>query len=554
MTTAGASETTGTRQSVLELDAVVIGAGFGGMYALYKLRELGFSIRGFETGDDFGGTWYWNRYPGARCDVESLCYQYTFDADLVKGWEWGERYAAQPEIERYVAFVSDRLDLRKDFQFETRVTSATWEEEAARWRVETDRGDVVSARFVISAAGCLSARNIPGFDGVDSFEGETYHTGAWPKEGADLIGKRVGVIGTGSSGVQSIPEIAAQASHLYVFQRTANYSVPAGQTRLDPELQRERKEHIAEWRTEAMASHAGIPWAPAERSALEDTDEELRAAYDARWGAGGALTFLSVHNDVFSNIDANERVCDYARSKIRAIVNDPETAELLCPKQLPIGAKRFLVDTNYFETYNRDNVTLVDVSDQPIERITAKGLVTGGKEYELDVIVFATGYDAVTGPLMRIDIRGRNGLELRDVWKDGPRTYLGLQVAGFPNLFTITGPLSPSVLASMMMAIEQHVDWVADCLVHMREHQLDTIEAIEEAQDAWGQHAQEVVQDTVFVKANSWYLGANIPGKPRVFMPYVAGLGHYKERCDEVVANGYEGFELRKLEAPLPVS
>ncbi len=531
---------------VLYLDAVVIGAGFGGMYTVYKLRQVGFSVRGFERGTDFGGTWYWNRYPGARCDIESLSYQYAFEPELARNWEWTERYAQQPEIERYVQYAAAQLDLRKDFEFSTSVIAAVFDEAAHRWRVETDRGQILFAQFVVAATGCLSTQNVPDLPGLNSFTGEAYHTGAWPKDGVDLTGKRVGVIGTGSSGVQSIPKIAEVASQLYVFQRTAQFSVPAGQSVLDPEKQRRRREDIIEWREQAMMSFGGLPeMVFPERSALEDSDEELRRKYDERWGIGGALDFLTVHNDVLFNEDANARVSEYVRSKIREIVKDPKTAELLCPT-IPIGVKRFLVDTNYFETYNRENVGLVDIHERPIERITPKGIVTGGREYELDVIVFATGFDAMTGPLLQIDIRGRNGLSLREAWQAGPRTLLGLEVAGFPNLLMVSGPLSPSVLAVMTIGIEQQVDWIADCLLYMRSQGLDSIEANATAQDEWVEHTQDFVRGTMRMRVDSWYVGANIPGKPRVFMVYTGGLGTYKGHCDEAAAHGYAGFEFSR--------
>lgn len=537
-------------EGVSQLDALVIGAGFGGMYALYKLRQLGFTVRGFERGAGFGGTWYWNRYPGARCDIESVSYQFAFEPELARNWEWTERYAQQPEIERYAQYVADSLDLAKDFEFSTSIVAAAFDETAQRWRVETDGGDVVWAQFIVSATGCLSTRNTPDFPGLETFEGETYHTGSWPKEGVDLTGKRVAVIGTGSSGVQSIPKIAEEADHLYVFQRTAQYSVPAGQSTLDPAKQQRRRDEIVQWREAAFKSFGGLPdMVRSTRSVMEDSDDELRRKYDERWGIGGALDFLTVHSDVGLNEEANARVSEYVREKIRAIVKDPETAELLCPK-IPIGIKRFLVDTNYFDTYNRDNVTLVDVHDRPIERITTKGIVANGVEYELDVIVFATGFDAMTGPLLQIDIQGREGISLRDTWKDGPRTLLGFQVAGFPNLFMVSGPLSPSVLSVMTIGIEQQVDWIADCLVYMRDRDLATIEADTDAQNEWVDHTQDLVRGTMRMKVDSWYLGANIPGKPRVFMVYTGGFGVYTARCNEAAANGYTGFDFATASAP----
>jgi cyclohexanone monooxygenase len=528
-------------------DVVVIGAGFAGMYALHKMRDvLGLRTRVYETGDGVGGTWYWNRYPGARCDVESLDYSYTFDEELYKGWSWSERYATQPEIERYANYVADTLDLRRDIQFETRVTAAHWDEGAARWTVRTDRGDEVTCRYVLAGTGCLSAWQVPSFPGLETFEGDHYHTGQWPKEGVDLSGKRVGIVGTGSSGVQSIPVIAQQAEHLTVFQRTANYSLPAGQATLADGVEEQRKASLPAWREAAWQAQAGTPTrGVTDRSVLEDSREEAFARFEENWGVGGGFTLLGLYNDLTMSEEANTVIADFVREKIRAIVQDPATAERLCPDDHPFGTKRLILDTEYFETYNRDNVSLVSVKHNPIATITPKGIrLEDGSEHELDVIVFATGFDAMTGALTRIDIRGRDGLSIGEAWAEGPKTYLGLQVVGFPNLFTITGPGSPSVLCSMIFAIEQHVDWLADCITHLAEHGHDTIEAQPDAQEAWVAHVNEVASRTLYPKANSWYLGANIPGKARVFMPYVGGMPAYKAKCDEVVANGYEGFTL----------
>jgi cyclohexanone monooxygenase len=529
------------------LDVVVIGAGFAGMYALHKMRDvLGLSTRVFETGDGVGGTWYWNRYPGARCDVESLDYSYTFDEELYKGWTWSERYATQPEIERYANYVADTLDLRRDISFETRVTAAHYDEGSARWTVETDRGDRVTCDYVLAGTGCLSAWQVPAFPGVETFQGEHYHTGQWPKDGVDLAGKRVGIIGTGSSGVQSIPVLAEQSQHLTVFQRTPNFSLPAGQATLPEGVADARKAAIKEWREAAWLAQAGTPTrGVTNRSVLEDTREAAFARFEENWGIGGGFTLLGLYNDLTMKEESNAVIADYVRDKIRGIVQDPETAEALCPKDHPFGTKRLILDTNYFETYNRDNVDLVDVRANPIATITPKGIrLEDGTEHELDVIVFATGFDAMTGALTRIDIRGRDGLTMGEAWAEGPKTYLGLQVAGFPNFFTITGPGSPSVLCSMIFAIEQHVDWIADCITYLREHGHATIEASEPAQTAWVEHVNEVASKTLYPKANSWYLGANIPGKARVFMPYVGGMPAYKAKCDEVAANGYDGFVL----------
>jgi len=527
-----------------QLDAVIVGAGFAGLYMLHRLRQGGFSARVIEAGSDVGGTWYWNRYPGARCDIESLEYQYGWDADLPREWKWSERYATQPEILRYVQYVAEKFDLRRDIQFETRVTEALFAETTNRWKVATDRGDRLTATYCIMATGCLSAARVPDFNGLDSFEGEWYHTGYWPHEGVDFSGKRVGVIGTGSSAIQSIPLIAEQAKHLTVFQRTANFSVPARNRPLDHELESELIEDYVEFRRKARETQGGIALRMAnEKSALEVDEEERRQEFEKRWEIGG-FAIGGAYNDLVINKEANETAAEFVRSKIREIVKDPEVAELLCPKDYPFATKRLCVDTNYFETFNRDNVTLVDVKNSPIEEITPKGVRVGDTDYEFDAIMFATGFDAMTGALSKIDIRGRGGLALKEKWEHGPRTYLGIQVAGFPNLFTITGPGSPSVLSNMIVSIEHHVDWVTDCVEYLRERELATIEPTVEAEDAWVDHVNVVAGATLMPLANSWYIGANVPGKPRVFMPYVGGLGNYVQRCAQVAENGYEGFAL----------
>jgi cyclohexanone monooxygenase len=535
-----------------EFDVVVIGAGFAGMYALHKFRDqLDLSTIAFETGDGVGGTWFWNRYPGARCDVESIDYCYTFSPEMHAGWSWSERYATQPEIERYANYVADYLELRKDIEFETRVKSAHFDEDESVWRIETDKGDRVTCKYLVSGVGCLSAWQVPEFPGLEAFKGETYHTGTWPKEGVDFSGKRVGIIGTGSSGVQSIPVIAETAKQLTVFQRTANYSLPAGQTWLAPEVQEERRKKLQEWREAATDSFAGIPSrVVTNRSVLEDSREEAFSLFEGNWGLGGGFQLLGLYNDLTLNEEANSVVADYVRSKIREAVKDPETADALCPNDHPLGTKRLILDTNYFDTYNQDHVKLVNVRKNPLQTMTETGLrLEDGTEYELDVIIFATGFDAMTGPLTRIDLRGRGGVSITEAWEAGPKTFLGLQVAGFPNLFTITGPGSPSVLCSMIWAIEHHVDWIADCITHLRENGLETIEATTEAQEAWIEHVNAVAFKTLYPKANSWYMGANIPGKPRVFMPYVGGFPQYKSKCDESVAAGYEGFILTESAA-----
>ncbi|MGE3073283.1 MAG: flavin-containing monooxygenase [Dehalococcoidia bacterium] len=536
---------TAVTDSPRTLDAVVVGAGFAGLYQLLRLRRDGFSAQVIEAGDGVGGTWYWNRYPGARCDIESMEYQYGFDPELPLEWNWSERYATQPEILQYVNHVADKFDLRRDIKFNTRVTSAHFDEKSNRWLIKTDAGDSYSAKYCIMATGCLSSFRVPEFPGLDTFKGDWYHTGAWPHEGVDFAGKTVGIIGTGSSGIQSIPQIAKQAKHLTVFQRTANFSVPAHNGPIDAEYKQRLLKDYPAFRQTARASASGIVReAPPEKSALAVSPEEREREFQARWDIGG-FAIGGAFIDLLINADANELAADFVRHKIRETVKDPATAELLCPKDYPFATKRLCVDTEYFETYNRDNVKLVDVKNNPVTSITESGLkLANGTEYNFDVIVFATGFDAMTGALSKIDIRGRDGLKLTDKWEHGPRTYLGLQSAGFPNLFTITGPGSPSVLTNMIVSIEQHVDWITDCLEYLREHEVATIEATKEAEDQWVEHVNQVADLTLYPRANSWYIGANVPGKPRVFMPYIGGLNLYSQKCEQVAENDYEGFAL----------
>jgi cation diffusion facilitator CzcD-associated flavoprotein CzcO len=525
-------------------DAIVVGAGISGMYMLHRLRELGLSARVFEAGSGAGGTWYWNRYPGARCDVESLDYSYSFSPELEQEWEWTERYPTQPEILRYLNHVADRFDLRRDIQFNTRVEHARYDQTDGCWHIQSDDGMQYVTRYCIMAVGCLSAPNRPDFEGLETFTGCWYHTGLWPHEGVDFSGLRVGVIGTGSSAIQAIPQIAKQAEHLYVFQRTPNYSVPAQNAPLDPERQREVKADYPARRQKARMSRAGIALDPPQQSALEVTPEERNRVFEAGWQRGGVGALNATFNDLAINPEANETVAQFVRDKIAQIVREPATAELLTPRDYPFGTKRLCVDIEYFQTYNRPNVTLVDVRSAPIQQITPLGLRTANAEYVLDAIVFATGYDAMTGPLFAIDIQGCQGQTLKAKWAAGPRTYLGLATAGFPNLFMITGPGSPSVLSNMVVSIEQHVEWITDCLRFLEAHGYAAIEATIQAEDAWVQHVNEVANRTLYPRANSWYMGANIPGKPRIFMPYVGGVGNYRQKCDEVAVNEYEGFHL----------
>ena len=527
-----------------EIDAIVVGAGFGGMYMLHKLRELGVSVQGFEAGTDVGGTWYWNRYPGARCDIPSLAYSYTWSEALRDDWRWTEKYAAQPEILSYASHVADRFELRPMIAFETRVLSAHFDEAADRWTVLTDRGDEVSARWLIMATGCLSTPRAPDIPGVGSFAGATYHTGAWPREGADFTGQRVAVIGTGSSGIQSIPQIAAQAERLTVFQRTPNFSIPARNTALtDADIAAFQAAYPAYL---AMVKGPGLGFGGASTEVPLPDDEDQRRRYEELWAIGGA-GFLSAWGNLLTSLEVNDRAAGFVRDKIAGVVSDPETARHLQPRDHPIGTKRICVDIDYYETYNRPNVELVNLRETPIEAIEPHAVRTSAATYAVDAIVFATGFDAMTGALLAIDIQGADGLEFRQAWAEGPKAYLGLAVAGFPNLFVITGPGSPSVLSNMINSIEHHVEWIAGCVAHMREHGFTRIAADAGTQEDWVAHVRAVADQTLFPRAASWYMGANIPGKPRVFMPYI-GAG-YRQKCADVAAAGYEGFELSGTQA-----
>ncbi len=531
-----------TSVKVRELDAVVVGAGFAGMYMLHRLRGQGLAVQVIERGDGVGGTWYWNRYPGARCDVQSMEYSYQFDEALQQEWKWSERFSPQPEILAYANHVADRFDLRRDIQFETSVVAAHFDEATLRWRVETDAGEVFLARFCIMATGCLSSWNVPDFPGLDDFEGECFHTGRWPHEEVDFSGKRVAVIGTGSSGIQAIPVIAQQAAELFVFQRTANFSVPARNGPLDPDYERGVKVDYANFRERNAMQAGGLDTKPNEISALAVGDEERAEVYEDRWRDGG-LPFLSAFNDLALDRASNDTAADFVRQKIGEIVDDLAVAEQLCPDNT-IGCKRPCVDTNYYATFNLPHVHLVDIRETGITEITAKSVRAGDRAVEVDSLVLATGYDAMTGALAAIDIRGRGELPLTEKWAEGPKTYLGLGVAGFPNLFIITGPGSPSVLSNMIPSIEQHVNWIADCIAYLDEKGLALIEADPDAEAAWGAHVNDVASLTLYTTGcNSWYQGANIPGKPRVFMPYI-GFPPYVEKCNEVAAKGYEGFRL----------
>jgi cation diffusion facilitator CzcD-associated flavoprotein CzcO len=527
-------------------DALIIGAGFSGMYQLYCLRDrLGLNVKVLEAADGVGGTWYWNRYPGARCDSESHSYCYTFSKELLETWEWSERYPGQPEIMRYLNHVADRFDLRRDIKLGTRVTGAQYDAKANRWQVTTGNGDELTAKFLITAVGCLSTANVPKIPGLENFKGRWVHTGQWPHEGVDFAGKRVGQIGTGSTGIQAVPVIAETAGHLTVFQRTANYSVPARNVPLTPEFQRYVRENHEDIRDVTHATTNGHPFTIVDRSVFDVSADERKRLYEAAWEKGG-LQFRTTFRDLTVDKAANDTAAEFLKQKIRDTVADPVTAEKLADIDHPYAAKRPPIDTNYFEAFNRENVSLVDVRSDPIEAITPTGVrLTSGAEHSLDIIVFATGFDAMTGPLLALNIQGRDALPLAKAWEAGPLNYLGLQVAGFPNLFTITGPGSPSVLCNMPVPIEQHCEWISDCIAHMRDHKLERIEAEPEACERWVEHVNVAANATLLPFANhSWYLGANVPGKPRVFMPYAGGMARYRQHCADIAAKGYEGFKL----------
>lgn len=526
----------------VDVDVVVVGAGFAGLYLLHKLRGFGFSAKGFETGDDVGGTWYWNRYPGARCDIQSTDYSYSFDPELEKEWTWSEKYAAQPEILRYVDHVATKYDLRRDIRFSTSIESAAWDEDNHRWQLTTSQGDTVLARHYVMATGCLSQPKQIDIEGAENFKGEVYSTSRWPHEGVDMTGKRVAVIGTGSSAIQSIPIIAEQCLSMTVFQRTPNFAIPAGNGQTPEWKIAAYKGREAEYREEARWSGAGVPREQATDMAYLATEEERQRRYEKVWTDGELVGAGSSFADLLTNEVSNKTFVDFLHGKIRSIVDDPETAEKLCPTDHPVGSKRICLASGYYETFNKPNVDLVDLRQSPISEISETGITTKDGSEEFDVIVYATGFDAMTGAIVAVDIRGRDGLTLAEKWADGPKTYLGLTVAGFPNFFTITGPGSPSVLSNMMVSIEQHVEWISECLVDLRDQSVSSIEAAPEAEASWVQYVNNAANITLFPQANSWYMGANVPGKPRVFLPFVGGVGHYRKACNEVRERDYLGF------------
>ncbi|WDM11115.1 NAD(P)/FAD-dependent oxidoreductase [Streptomyces lavenduligriseus] len=526
------------------VDAVVVGAGLSGLYQLHRLRRLGLSTVVLEAGDDIGGTWYWNRYPGARCDIESMSYSYSFSPELDQEWEWSERYASQPEILRYIHHVADRFGLRGDVVLRTRVTRAVYDQDSHLWQLSTDTGRTVTTRFVILATGCMSVPKDPGIPGADSFTGAVHHTARWPREDVSFAGKRVAVIGTGCSGVQAIPVIADEAASLTVFQRTPAYVLPAHNRPLPSAETARFKARYPEFRRAQRLSRGGTVFEPPTRSALEADESERTAAYEAAWDAGFLNGLLRTYTDILTDEKANETVAEFVRAKIRSIVTDPETAELLSPRTYSFATKRPCLGTGYYATYNRPHVTLVDLRTTPIETITPRGIRTSDGEHALDMIVFATGFDALTGSQLAIDIVGKGGVTLRDRWAEGPRSHLGLVSAGFPNLFTVLGPLSPSVLTNIAVSLEQQVDWITDCIAHLRRNGVTEIDALPGAEADWGAHVAEVADRTLYPAVDSWYTGANVPGKPRVFLAYAGGLDRYREECDAVARDGYTGFVL----------
>ena len=530
--------------SRVDFDTIVVGAGFAGLYMLHRLRKLGHSALVLEKGNGVGGTWYWNRYPGARCDVASMEYSYQFDDQLQQEWDWSERYSAQPEILRYANHVADRFHLRHHIQFETTVVGAAYDDDKGIWSVTTvnQRGvqTTRASTYLIAATGCLSSPNIPAITGLDQFRKRIYHTGQWPEEPVDFTGQHVAVIGTGSSGIQAIPVIAKQAKHLTVFQRTANYAVPAWNAPMDPSERDYFKANYAALRKQAATTRNGQLTKPNQKSALEVSEQERDRQYEKRWRQGG-LAFIGAFSDLIVNEAANKTAADFVRKKIREAVRDPETARRLSPTTM-IGCKRLCVDSGYYETFNRPNVSLVDINKTPIDCVNPDGLVIDGKPIQLDAIVLATGFDAMTGSLLKMNIRGRHGYTLTESWNDGPKTYLGIAIHGYPNFFTVTGPGSPSVLTNMLPSIEQNVNLIADILHHAGARKKNRIEANVDAQETWAAHVNAIASKTIYPSCNSWYLGSNVPGKPRVFMPYV-GFPDYVKRCKEIAQDGFRGFK-----------
>jgi cation diffusion facilitator CzcD-associated flavoprotein CzcO len=535
-----------------DFDVIVVGAGFSGLYMLHSLRKLGLSVRLYERGGGVGGTWYWNRYPGARCDSESVYYMFTdhMSEEILGEWTWSERYAAQPEILRYLEFATDKMDLRRDIQLRASVTAAIYNADRNSWDIRLADGTMSSARYLITAVGCLSATNTPSFPGVDAFTGQSYHTGSWPHEGVDFTGQQVAVIGTGATAVQAIPEIAKQAAHVWVFQRTPNFDIPGRNKPLDPGYSEQVKADYPDLWQKARESGFGLPYQVVERSAVDFSPEDRQRIFEAAWAKGGFYMGLETFSDYLLNRESNDTVSEFLRSKIREMVRDPDTAELLAPKDHPFFTKRPPLENGYYDAFNRDNVTLINVRDTPVDEITEHGVRVGDREYPVDAIVYATGFDAMTGSLFGMGIVGRDGQPLREKWAEGPRTYLGLTTQGFPNLFMITGPQSPSVLSNMPVAIEQNVEWIAGLIEYLRDHDLDVAEATPEAEEKWVEHHSEIAAATLLLGTDSWWMGANIPGKPRMLYPYVGGVGTFRMICSGVADQGYQGLALSRSAAP----
>lgn len=527
-----------------KFDIIVVGAGFAGVYALHRFRKEGYSVRVLEAADSIGGTWYWNRYPGARCDVESMQYSYSFSEEIQQEWKWSEVYAPQPEILRYINFVADKLNLRDGIQLNTRVSAARFDDTSQSWHIDTEAGEPFIADYCVMATGCLSIPIVPTFPGMSDFKGPIYRTSDWPKDGVDVSGKRVGLVGTGSSGIQATPLLAKRADHLYVFQRTPNYSIPSLNRSMDETYEAGWKSDYGARRLAAKETRNNTLNEAGNVSGLSVSYDEREKEFERRWTVLGGISFMYAYNDMTGNPEVNAHASDFVRRKIAEVVTDPLVADKLSPKDYGIGGKRICVDTDYFQTFNRGNVTLVDVKEDPIETFTESGIRTGKKVYELDAIVLAIGFDAMTGALLRVDIKGRGGVSLRDKWQDGPKTFIGMAISGFPNFFIVTGPGSPSVFTNMVTSVEQHIDWIADCIDHMKSKGISQIEASEQAQDEWVAHVNEVADKTLMPLANSWYVGANVPGKPRIFMPYLGGAAGYRDKIDSVARNGYDGFEL----------
>jgi cation diffusion facilitator CzcD-associated flavoprotein CzcO len=530
-----------------DYDAVVVGAGFSGLYTLHRLRDqMGMSVKVIEKADDVGGTWYWNRYPGAQCDSESHIYCYSFNEDILEEWRWSERYPSQPEVLEYLRFVADNLDLRQDIDFETEVTSAEFQEDSGTWEVSTDDGEEISSQYFVTAVGCLSEPYIPDFEGIESFEGEWYHTGTWPHDPVDFTDKKVAVVGTGATGIQVIPEVAKKdIEHLTVFQRTPNYAVPARDRPLEDEDWEEIQANHERILEQAHDSGFGMPFEIGHETAEGMSMEELEEDLESRWEEGG-FRFMLTFEDLLTNEKTNEKVSEFLRNKIRESVDDPELAEKLVPKDHYYATKRPPLHTDYYETFNKDNVSLVDVHETPIERIAPEGIQTSDKLHEFDMIIYATGFDAMTGTLLNMDIKGRDGLTLDEKWADGPQTYLGLSMHGFPNMFTITGPQSPSVLSNMPVSIEHHVEWITNTIEYLVDNDIHLIEPTKQAEEAWTAHNREVAEQTLYTTVDSWYMNENIPEKPTVFTPYSGGVDVYHDTILEVAEKGYEGFELTK--------